>query len=312
MTHEARYIQSLLASGNVEIRAFMDARWWIGVFEESQTFKHCARWAEWKGGDVYCTINPTGLPATGKLIPFRKGSKDRDILRIARLPFDFDPRRDPGVAATPEQVAEAWKSAEKCAGYLTQRGWPEPLKAMSGNGYHLQYAVDLPNDPNTKKMLIIIFEGLEKLLITDAVIFDVTVKNPSRIMRLYGTTNRKSGRRTTVDMPDELVPVPFGLVEDLAEELRPPEREVKPCQRPAASYAAGIDVVSWFKAQGLYKRHLEADKHAVSCPWRDKHSSPDTPTGTDTVIWENPGTFLCSHNSCCGRTLSEVLAKCTQ
>ncbi len=307
MAHETQYIKSLLENGNVEIRANIGGQWWIGIFEEIESFNHCAAWAEREGGNVFATINPTGLQTTGRLRPFSRGSKNRDILKIARLPFDFDPRRDPGVAATLEQVAEAWNSAEKCAGYLSQRGWPEQIKAMSGNGYHLQYAVDLPNDPDTKKMLTVIYEGLEKLLTTDAVIFDVTVKNPGRIMRLYGTTNRKSGRRTTVDMPDELVSVPFGLVEDLAEELRPPEREVKPCQRPAASYSAGIDVVSWFKAQGLYKRHLEADKHAVSCPWRDKHSSPDTPTGTDTVIWENPGTYLCSHNSCRGKTAVNVL-----
>ncbi len=282
MTSEAQYIESLFASGKVEIRANIDAQWWIGVFEEIETFNRCAAWAEGKGGNVFSTINPTGLPATGWMRCFSRGTKNRDILKIARLPFDFDPRRDPGVAATPEKVAEAWNCAEKCLGYLSQRGWSEPIKAMSGNGYHLQYAVDLPNDPDTKKILTVIYEGLEKLLTTDAVIFDVTVKNPSRIMRLYGTTNRKSGRRTTVDMPDQLDSVHLSLVADLADELQPPERE--PCQKPVTSYSAGIDVVSWFKARGLYKRHLETDKHAVSCPWRDRHSSPETSTGTDTVI----------------------------
>ena len=308
MTSESKYIKSLFENGKVEIRAFINDKRWIGIFDDSQSFKYCAKWAEQKGANVYCTINPTCLPVTGRLRPFRNGTRNNDILRIVRLPFDFDPERPLGEAATPDQVAEALASSEKCVGFLSERGWPEPIRAMSGNGYHLQYAVGLENDFNTKNMLNGIYAGLKQRFTSQTVKFDSTVKSPGQIMRLYGTTNQKSGRRATVTMPDELVQVPFDSIADLAGEISPQIPKKTEEQKKADKRVAGLDVVAMFKKLGLYKRFIVEGKHAVICPWQIRHSDKDHLSKTDTVIWENPSTFYCSHNSCSGKTLAAVAA----
>jgi hypothetical protein len=41
-------------------------------------------------------------------------------------------------------VAAAKAKAEELARVLRAMGWPEPLQALSGNGWHLQYRIALP------------------------------------------------------------------------------------------------------------------------------------------------------------------------
>ena len=70
-------------------------------------------------------------------------------------------------------------------------------------------------------------------------------------------------------------------------------------------------MVRWFQAHGLYRRHLEDNKHAVICPWRSEHST-SSKGGTDTIIFEGkdggwPG-FYCHHAHCEGRELKSVMS----
>ena len=51
-----------------------------------------------------------------------------------------------GIGATDEHKQAAHKVALKIYDYLKKRGWPEPIVADSGNGYHLIYRIDLPSD----------------------------------------------------------------------------------------------------------------------------------------------------------------------
>jgi hypothetical protein len=63
--------------------------------------------------------------------------------------------------------------------------------ADSGNGYHLLYRVDLPNDRESLELVRGILEALAFRFDDDRVKVDTTTSNAARIWKLYGTTARK-------------------------------------------------------------------------------------------------------------------------
>ena len=60
------------------------------------------------------------------------------------LLVDADPVRDPHVSATETEKRTAHEIAQQIRADLAAQGWPAPILADSGNGYHLLYRVDLP------------------------------------------------------------------------------------------------------------------------------------------------------------------------
>jgi len=75
--------------------------------------------------------------------------------------------------------------------YLRGQAWPEPLVGDSGNGAHLLYRVDLPNDRESLGLVKGILETLAFKFSNEAVGVDTTTCNAARIWKLYGTTARK-------------------------------------------------------------------------------------------------------------------------
>jgi len=74
---------------------------------------------------------------------------------------------------------------------LAGQGWPEPVFADSGNGAHLLYRADLPNNAETTDLLKRCLKALSARHSTDDVAVDETTFNASRIFKAYGTTSRK-------------------------------------------------------------------------------------------------------------------------
>ncbi|MFO0892408.1 MAG: hypothetical protein U0790_25115 [Isosphaeraceae bacterium] len=69
-------------------------------------------------------------------------------------------------------------------------GWPEPILADSGNGWHLLYHVDLPADD--KGLVAAVLKAVSARHSTELVKVDTTVGNASRICKLYGTLARRA------------------------------------------------------------------------------------------------------------------------
>ncbi|HMF13204.1 MAG TPA: hypothetical protein VKE94_12895, partial [Gemmataceae bacterium] len=78
---------------------------------------------------------------------------DADVLRRCWLPFDFDPKRPAGVPSTDEEHKAALKRARECRRWLREQAWPKPIVADSGNGAHLLYPIELPNDEPSKSLV---------------------------------------------------------------------------------------------------------------------------------------------------------------
>src|SRR5262249_12250235 len=103
------------------------------------------------------------------------------------LPLDFDPIKPAGVSSTDAEKAAAKTTAVACLKFLKEQGWPHPIIADSGNGYHVLFAIDLPNDEPSKALLKKVFESLAARFNNDRVKFDMTNFNAARIFKLYGT-----------------------------------------------------------------------------------------------------------------------------
>ena len=71
---------------------------------------------------------------------------DSNVLRRHWLLIDVDPQRPRDTSATGNSWKRRKNGPEGSTRYLTDQGWPKPISAESGNGFHLLFRVDLPND----------------------------------------------------------------------------------------------------------------------------------------------------------------------
>jgi hypothetical protein len=144
---------------------------------------------------VYFTLNPlkTDLLARrcNRIAWAVQGelANDKDVLSRQWLFVDADPKRDKHISASDSEKAFAWDTALAIREHLTTRGWPEPILADSGNGYHLLFKIDLPAEDGGRVQRIL--QALAAKFDSEHVEIDQTVFNPSRICKLPGTLARK-------------------------------------------------------------------------------------------------------------------------
>ncbi len=153
--------------------------------------------------NIYATVNPCkdyckSREQYGKLCRTRITTQDDDIERITWLPIDIDPERPKGVSATDEEKRTAYLQAADLIQYLSMQGWDSPEEVDSGNGYHVKYRVDLPNDEEGRDIIDSALKKLHQLF----PLVDTTAKNPSRVLKLPGTIAMKG--RNTEDRPHRL------------------------------------------------------------------------------------------------------------
>lgn len=170
-----------------------------GYFDSADSFETAALALDQAGArGVYFTLNPCTpsllARAANRLVVSPKNSTtDQEIVCYRWLPIDLDPVRPAGISSSDDELAAAGDTAKKITAWLTQEfECPDPLKACSGNGYHIMYR--LPDIPVTKESgtdIQTILKALQEQFGNDRVDIDTVVHNPSRIWKIYGTTARK-------------------------------------------------------------------------------------------------------------------------
>lgn len=313
--------QALEDNTLLEVRAISPKGVISGLFDN---LKDLSRWVEMADKEpvtgVYLLLNsPIPRKVTNRLVT-GSTTRDADIALVTRLPFDLDPVRGKENSSYNE-LEDAQEVCLRLRQWLSGKGLPEPLFAMSGNGYHLQYRLHVYPDEHVKKVMNLLYKGLKLRFDLPEVKFDTTVRNPSRIFKLYGTTGRKGPhtedrphRKSWCEVPKDWKIVDWELIEELAYEIAPPKPVVK---KSSKNFIQGkgdyntLNVVDLFKSLGLYKRYLDENKHAVQCPWIFDHSDEDHELKTDTVIFENEGWpgFHCSHSHCEDRSIRDVITR---
>jgi len=168
-----------------------------GWFDDATLFVRAAAQLDQRGAQVYFTLNPVqpALLCRGynRIVERPKTTtSDRDVLRRAWIPIDVDPVRPAGVSSNDAELGAARVRALEVAGWLTDKlGEPISVWACSGNGFHLLFRADLPNDERSTTTIKSLLEETSDKFADSAVKIDTTVFNAARIWRLYGTMNRK-------------------------------------------------------------------------------------------------------------------------
>jgi hypothetical protein len=116
-------------------------------------------------------------------------TNDGNIVARRWLPIDADPRRPKDISSTDAEKANALEVVQAIRRHLAGAGWPMPILADSGNGYHLLHRIELPADDGglVKRIL----QTLAARFDTERVAIDQRVFNPARIWKVYGTTSCK-------------------------------------------------------------------------------------------------------------------------
>ena len=164
-----------------------------GYFDDPAKLARMAgRWDR-KAPGLYVTLNPVrhdllARAANRVHAHARHATADADILCRHWLPIDFDPVRPSGISSTEAEHEAALERARLVREELDRRGWPQPVFASSGNGAHLLYPLDLPNDEQTHDWARYCLQALSFEFGDEQVHVDTANHNAARIWKLYGTT----------------------------------------------------------------------------------------------------------------------------
>jgi hypothetical protein len=281
---------------------------------------------------VYLTINPLApdilarcanrvqIAGTGDL------AGDTHVVGRRWLYVDVDPVRLAGISATDAEKAAAHRVAGAVRQHLDGLGWPAPILADSGNGYHLFYPLDLPAADGGLVQRCL--AALAVRFDTDAAKVDKAVHNAARIAKLPGTLARKGDptpdrphrRGGILEIPSEIRTTPLELLEALAAEATPTTSAYIPGTPPPPATprpfrSAGnhrLDVARWLAARGVAFR-VKAGPDAKGrtiyvlavCPFNADHRDPDS-----CVMQAVNGQLSakCLHDSCSGKSWQDFKA----
>jgi hypothetical protein len=238
-------------------------------------------------------------------------TSDKDIERRQWLPMDFDPVRPADTSSTEEELAAANERAKLVADSLSIRGWPDPIFALSGNGAHLLYAIDLPNDAKAKALVEQCLRAISFQYGDGAVAIDLSVSNAARIWRLYGTTARKGDdlpdrphrRSAIINAPAKCSVVSQTLLQQLAN-TAPSERNAR--RRRNGTDACDVeDFITRNKIEVIRSGPWEGGQkwNLAACPFDVSHGN-----GSAALFQFQNGAiaFKCFHNSCSARRWPDV------
>jgi len=199
-------------------------------------------------------------------------TKDNEVTRRRWLYIDVDPVRPTNVSATDEEKTAARELVDQIREHLHERGWPAPILGDSGNGNSLFYRVDLPKDNGG--LVERCLKALAQRFDNKRAHVDVSVNNPSRIVKVPGTLARKGDNAPEAGRPhrrSRLLAVPGcpdprkvqgaalevalpNLLEELAAELKV---EVPPVAAPSTNGVDAGGTGSGHRLNGQVPLHSE-------------------------------------------------------
>jgi Protein of unknown function (DUF3987) len=267
---------------------------------------------------IYVTlnqVNPVLLArAQNRIISYAKQTtSDADIIRRRWLPIDLDPVRATGISSSQEEHAAALSRAGDINLWLRGNfGFPDGTLADSGNGAHLLYRIDMPNDADSRALSDSVLRALHEKFSDDKVKVDLTTFNAARIWKLYGTTARKGD--ATDARPHRMAQiihygdggiVGIDLLEKVAN-LAPKPKCVN--NNDGATYQR-FDLDSFLAQHAVaVKRDMPwngAERRLVLevCPWNADHTN-----GSAYIVQFEDGAIAggCHHNGCVDKGWPEL------
>jgi hypothetical protein len=290
-----------------------------GFFDDLDAMARAALQLTRQAEGVYFTLNPLdpALKArrANRVATAKTGDQaaDKHVLRRRWLLIDCDPVRVSGVSSTEAEKRLGGEATSEIRDWLrTACGWPDPVFADSGNSYHLLYRIDQPRDDDG--LVAALLKALAARFDTDTVKVDVSVFNPARICKLYGTWARKGENlperphrpSRIVESPTSPWPVQTDQLRELAD------------QAPAADEANGrhtrhpgsngdsrprLKVREWLAHFGYAFQTKTRPQGWTAylldrCPFNPEH------TGKEVAVFQDEHGKMgakCFHNSCSGK-----------
>jgi putative DNA primase/helicase len=264
-----------------------------------------------QGASVYITLNPVDPQLLNRYANRietnpQATTNDKQVTHRRWLLIDLDPVRPSGTGATEPQVQAAMAKAIEIQQYLQSLDWPSPVMAMSGNGFHLLYAVNLPNDEDTKTLLKASLESLGNRFDDDQIKVDRTVFNAARICKLYGTVANKGDHTAQAPWRPSLMMDTPTRHEVRREQLRALTAPTLPYEGVNAftnkignAQASGFNLEAFFDQHGI---QYTTDQHEgrerfklAACPFNPEHVNGEA------AVFRGPTGqlgFNCQHDSC--------------
>ncbi len=307
-----RALSLLFEPGQViEVRAITEEGMASGYFDDPEALSKAIAPLETIGtAGIYVTlneVNPALLSRRANRIKMRLSKKDAttadtDIIHRRWFPIDIDPVRPSGVSSTDEEHQAAIVRAAEIAVYLgRERGWPAPVMADSGNGAHLLYRIDLPNDEESRDLVKRCLEVLDTMFSNSAVTVDTANFNAARIWKMYGTISRKGDH--TEDRPHRKSLVLSGVdqVEVVEKEALHQLAEALPCAPPETKgYKNILDLREWLIQHGLGIAHEKPYQGGTlyildECPFSGAHRD-----GAFAIQFPSGAIYAGCHHASCG------------
>ncbi|ACL17332.1 sigma-70 RNA polymerase sigma factor region 4 domain-containing protein [Methanosphaerula palustris] len=315
-----RGLEILLAPGQVfEVRSWTGDRISSGYFDDLTAAEKAIEALDAAGPDgIYLTPNPV-LPdllsrranrIKGPLAKKDSSTSDADIIGRRWLLIDIDPARPSGVSSSEEEHAAALTRAADIAAALGERGWPAPVAGDSGNGAHLLYRLDLPNDDQVTALVKAALVALDALFSDPFASVDTAVFNASRIWKVYGTVARKGDNTTSrPHRRSRLISVPKTIeivtreqlaalaITDPGGDTVAPAPSTKGTGRKAGEK---IDLAGWLRDHGLgfsdRRPYQGGDLYRLdTCPFSSAHTD-----GAFAIQFASGAVYAGCHHASCG------------
>ena len=274
--------------------------------------------------NIFITLNPINMSCYSRkqhdcfIENVQPTTKDNEITALHWLLIDLDPKRMSGVSSSENELKLAKIKARTIHDFLSNRGFKEPIRAMSGNGIHLVYRFDVPNTAEN----VAVFENALKVLSEkfsdEEVEVDTTVFNPARICKLWGTIAQKGAttperphRKAYIEpsVPSSVDVNDFTLLQALAAEFEE-NKPSTPVQNTIQTEKKGkFDLQKFISDHNIPVKSIENTpagtvKYVLEhCVFDESHK------GKDAAIFQKlDGTlgYKCFHNSCSDKHWKDV------
>lgn len=323
-TELRKAIAQIVPSGNVfEIRIIRnDKRKPLsGYFKDADALLKALDTVDLRRSNVYITLQDVNEDCYSRIqsdrfIENAQATSDADITGYNWLFIDLDPIRTSGVSSNDDEIKASFALAKKVETFMNDLGFYPPVKAISGNGAHLLYAVSLKKNQENEKLITDCLEALASNFDTDEVKIDTVNFNPARICKLYGTLAQKGAN--SEQRPHRMSKLygdvkPIQINKKIYLEKLAGMAPIVEKQAPAKynNYSpVEFDIEQWLTNHNIrFKKQTYKDgcKFVLDeCPFDCSHRAPDA-----SIFKLGNGAigFRCLHNSCRDKEWRDVRIK---
>lgn len=316
-----RAISVLQAPGKVfEIRALGTSKKDVlsGYFRDVDTLLNAFDTIDMRERNIYITLGEIkeecfARAQSERFLKSPQTSSDTEVVAYRWLFIDLDPVRSAGISSSDAELEDARKISEEVLAYMQGLGFSEPVRALSGNGYHLLYRIAVRNDAEGRHLIERCLKVLAMVFDSDRVKIDTTNSNPSRICKLHGTLAQKG--TSTPQRPHRMsrilsVPEPIEvngieLLQKLAAEL--PEDPKPDARRAGYQQREEFDLLGFMSDHGMTYTEDSNDRARIfkldACPFDSNHRDGDAKIF---LYHDGAIAFKCHHNSCRDKRWQDV------